>query len=437
MQAAAAGTAGITLGARPLIAAESTGQAKPALLGGEPMHTGGYPSWPQIEDNDRQLVAEALEARGWCRLGGKYVGEFEEKFRELLGAKYCLAVSSGTSSLIASMNALDIGPGDEVLVPPYTFVATINIVLMQHALPILIDSDRQSFQMDAGKIEDAITENTRCILPVHLGGLPADLDTILALGKKHNIPVVEDACQAHLAEWHGKKVGTWGATGCFSFQVSKNLSSGEGGVVATNDEELMGKLYPFHTAGSPWGKFTDEKYARSATNIRMTEFQGALLCAQLSRLEAQSKIRSDNGDYLNQRLEAIPGIHPAKMYPGGTRNAYHLYMFRFDSEAFDGMTRARFMQALNAEGVPCYGGYGPMTKAAYIKNTVNSRGFLRVYGEKRIKEYCEQLSCPENDRLCEEAVWFGQNMLLGSREEMDQIADAIEKIHKHAGELKA
>src|SRR6185369_2227150 len=207
---------------------------KPALLGGAPVRDHRFSSWPQIRDNDEKAWADVLRSGRWNRTGGgKYVAQFEEAWAARLGSKFCLATANGTSALVIALAALDIGPGDEGLVPAYTFVATVNAVLMHHAMPVFVDTDPETFQMDARKIEAAITERTRLILPAHIGGSVVDMDTTLAVAKKHKLPVLEDACQAHLAEWRGRKVSTLGDLGCFSFQASKNLNSGEGGALLT------------------------------------------------------------------------------------------------------------------------------------------------------------------------------------------------------------
>ena len=185
----------------------------------------------------------------WFRGSGKAVSRFEDAYEKLTGAKHCLATASGTAALYTALGALDVGPGDEVIIPPYTFVATYNVVVLNYALPVFVDSDLESFQIDANKIEAAITKDTKAIMPVHIGGYPADLDKILDVAGKHKIPVIEDACQAHLAEWRGRKVGTWGLAGCFSFQASKNLNSGEGGAVLTNDDQFAEVCYNFHNQG--------------------------------------------------------------------------------------------------------------------------------------------------------------------------------------------
>ncbi|NUM53244.1 MAG: DegT/DnrJ/EryC1/StrS family aminotransferase [Candidatus Hydrogenedentes bacterium] len=412
--------------------------SKPALLGGTPVRAEPFPSWPVHDPAEEERWLDVARKKGWYRFAGQttYVAEFEKMFAEMMGAPYCLAVNSGTSSLIASMNMLDVGPGDEVIVPPYTFSATINVVLLQHALPVFVDTDIDTFQIDATKIEAAITENTRCILPVHLGGAAYDVDAVTKIADAKAIAVVEDACQSHLAEWRGKKVGTLGKTGCFSFQVTKNISAGDGGAMLTNDEELYHQAYAFHSNGRAFpGKPSPGVYFRNGANLRMTEFQGAILLGQLERVEAQSKVRETNAQRLTARLERVPGLAPAKMYGGCTRNAYHLYMFRYDGEKFGGLSREGFIKALRAEGIPCSGGYSKLNKEQYIRDRVTSRTYIKTYGQQRIDDYLARIECPQNDKLTEQAVWFTQNMLLGPESDMDQIADAIEKIHANAKEL--
>ena len=414
--------------------ASSTANGRPALMGGTPVRSQPFPSWPVITTKDEQTWMEVFRSKRWNRLNGTYVDQFEKTWAERLGARHCVATSSGTSALVTSVNALEIGPGDEVIVPPYTFVATINPVLLQHALPVFVDSDRETFQIDARKIEAAITKRTRCILPVHLGGASADLDTILSVAKNNQIPVLEDACQSHLGEWRGRKVGTWGDLGCFSFQASKNLNSGEGGAIVGNDGRLMEVARSFHNQGraTPDAGFA---WARNGDNRRLTEFQGALLLAQLERLEEQSRTRETNAAYLTKLLREIPGIQPARMLEGCTRNAYHLYMFRYDSARFSELPRQRFLKALQAEGVPCSPGYSPLNKEPFLKQTLNSRGFRYIYSEKEVKALEERNVCPENDKLCQEAVWLTQNMLLGSKADMEQIAEAVRKVQKQSALL--
>jgi dTDP-4-amino-4,6-dideoxygalactose transaminase len=424
--AASAGTA--------VAAAYPNAGEKLALQGGTPVRKAPFPSWPLIRDNDEKTWMEVLRKGKWNRLNGNYAKQFEETWARTLGAKHCLATANGTSALLTSLNALDVGPGDEVIVPPYTFVATINVVLVQHALPVFVDTDRETSQIDARKIEAAITPRTRCILPVHIGGSAADLDTILAVAKKHNLPVLEDACQAHLGEWRGKKLSTLGDLGCFSFQASKNLNSGEGGAILTSRDDLLERCWSFHNNGRAHQRAAFS-YVRNGCNLRLTEFQAALLLEQLTRLEEQSRVREQNAAYLSSMLREIPGITPARMYEGCTRNGYHLYMLRYDKTRFADVPRAKFLAALRAEGIPCSGGYSPLYQEPFLKNTLQSRAYRAIYSAKQLQEYEERIHCPENDRLCEEAVWMTQTMLLGSRQDMEQIAEAFRKVHRLAAHL--
>jgi dTDP-4-amino-4,6-dideoxygalactose transaminase len=416
------------------LAADSAGD-RPAILGGTKAHPAPFPSWPVFDQIEERATLDTLRSGKWYRGNGKNVARFEEAYAQLTGSRTCLATANGTSALITSLNAMGIEPGDEVIVPPYTFIATVNAVLKQYALPIFVDTDPGTFQMDAQKLEAAITPRTRAIIPVHLGGNVCDLAAILPIAARHSVPVLEDACQAHLAEWRGRKVGTFGLAGCFSFQASKNLNSGEGGAILTDNEELRERCYTFHNNGSgsrPTGNFA---YTSTGCNLRMPEFQAALLLAQMTRIEAQAKTRAENASYLTSMLKEIPGIAPARMYDGCTRNAYHLYMFRYLKQHFAGLPRSAFLKALAAEGVPASGGYRPLNTQPFLKDTLHRRGYQRIFSSKEIAMWEERNRCPANDGLCEEAVWFVQTMLLAPRQSMEQIAEAIRKIQKHAGEL--
>jgi dTDP-4-amino-4,6-dideoxygalactose transaminase len=430
----AAGAAGAPAARRSL---GSQAAGRPAALGGAPVRTTPFPSWPVRDAAEEQALTGVVRSGRWNR--GPEVERFESEYARLTGSPHCLATANGTSALLATLASLGVGPGDEVIVPPYTFVATINVVLLLHALPVFVDTDLDTFQIDAGKVASAMTGRTRVVMPVHLGGNAADLDVILPAAAARGVPVVEDACQAHLAEWKGRKVGTWGRAGCFSFQASKNLNCAEGGAILTGDAGLLEACYRFHnnsrgraTAGS-----TDFSYRGVGANLRLTEFQAAMLLAQMTRLERQARTRDANAAYLTRLLREIEGVVPARSYEGCTRNAYHLYMFRYDQSAFGGdLTRDGFLKALRAEGVPASGGYSPLPAEPSVVETLRGRGYERIYGKAELARLAERNRCPQNERLCREAVWLTQTMLLGPRGDMDQIADAIRKIRRHASALR-
>ncbi len=408
----------------------------PALLGGARAHPGPFPNWPIYDQREEDALRETLASRKWLRVSGENVNHFEQEYARALGAKGCVATCNGTSALLISLKAHGVGPGDEVIVPPYTFIATVNAVLMLHALPVFVDTDPATAQMDASKIEAAMTDRTAAILPVHLGGSACDLDAILALAARRKVPVVEDACQAHFGEWRNRKLGSFGSTGCFSFQATKNMVCGEGGALVSNDEALLDRCFALHSHGRERRiSGYDFTYRMSGANLRMDEFHAALARVQLSRLESQCAVRDANAKYLTALLREIPGIRPLEMYANCTRNAWHLYIFRYDPAAFSGLPRAKFLRALAAEGITASAGYTPLNRAPFLRNTLESGKFPRLVPKSRLAVWDERNQCPANDKLCSEAVWFTHSMLLASRADMEQIAEAIQKLRRHATSL--
>ncbi len=385
-------------------------------------------SWPVWDDSDAAGLLEVLNSGHWGRGNGDRVAEFEEQWRETMQAQHCVATSSGTTALMTALGALNIGPGDEVILPPYTFVATFNVITDYFALPVFVDSDLESMQIDANKIAGAVTDNTKLLLPVHIGGTPADLDTIGRVAQQKNVPLIEDACQAPLAVWRGQPVGTHGLGGCFSFQASKNLTAGEGGAVLTNDADFAGRCYDFH---APGGRRASGTYGRGA-NFRMTEFQGNLLLTQLARFEAQAKVREENARYLSEMLSEIPGIQPAKLDDGCDRSGWHLYMFHYDAEAFGGRSRATFLAQLRQAGVSASGGYTALNQSKHVLDLADNPHYQKIYGSDFMANWADRNACPVNDQLCQQAVWFTQAVLLGKRGDMERIAAAIDQVRRAA-----
>jgi dTDP-4-amino-4,6-dideoxygalactose transaminase len=407
----------------------------PAILGGKPARTGGVPSWPLFDGTEEKALLDVVRSGKWNRGNARCVERFEAEYARLTGARACLAMVNGTNALFTSLNMLGIEPGDEVLVAPYTFVATVSAIIRQHALPVFLDSDIDSFQMDPKSIEPLVNERTKAIIPVHLGGNAVDMDGVLAAARKHKLAVIEDACQAWIAQWKGQNVGRLGDCGCFSFQATKNLNCGEGGAIISDNEDFIERCYGFHTQGRMRKLSSEFAYNMSGTNLRMTEFQAAILLSQLTRLEEQSRRRETNAAYLTSLLREIPGIVPAKIYQGCTRNAYHLYLFRYQADHFAGLPREKFLKALQAEGVGAADGYGPLNRSAFLKTTFQSRGFRRLFPPERFTRWEEQNLTPANDRLCKEGCWLGQAHLLTERSDMERIAEAVRKIQKHAAEV--
>lgn len=395
--------------------------AKPASnLAGKP--------WPVWNETDQQGLVDVLNSGQWGRLGGRRVKEFEEALQTQMQARFCVATSSGTTALLTALGALNIGPGDQVIMPPYTFVATFNAITSSYALPVFVDSDLESFQIDASKIAAAMTDQTRLLLPVHIGGTPCNLDEISRVAEAHKVPFVEDACQAPFAMWRGRPVGTHGIGGCFSFQASKNLTSGEGGAVVTNDEDFAHRCYNYHTPGGP----RPAPSSGRGSNHRLTEFQGTVLLTQLARVAQQAKLRDENAAYLSDMLSKIPGITPAKWYEGCERSAWHLYMFRYDAAQFNGMSREDFLRELRKHDISGSSGYTSLNKTPHVLALVKNPHYQRLYGKDFMVQWAEKNHCPVNDQLCEQAVWFSQYTLLESRSQMERIASSIAAIQRSA-----
>lgn len=396
-----------------------------AINGGSPFRATPYPIWPVYDENEEKALLRVLESRQWGTLGPE-VHAFEEDLAGYLGSRRAVTVSNGTVSLEIILRALGIGHGDEVIIPPYTFVATATAVLMAGATPVFADIDPATNNMDPLKAAEAISSRTKAIIPVHIAGIPADMDAFSALATKHNIALIEDAAQAHGSEWKGRKVGSLGTAGSFSFQLSKNMSAGEGGAIVTDDDELAERIWSIHHIGRKKDGLWYGHYVLSG-NYRMTDWQAAILRQQLKRLDGQIDVRERNVSYLNGIIGDIEGITPFGRDARATKITHHLYMFRYDSKAFGGLAKNRFVEALCAEGIPAHAGYTPIQKQPLFETDE----------VKRITSGVDYFSVklPEADRACEQTVWITQNALLGTEKDMDDIKSSILKIQENRGEL--
>ncbi|MCR4411062.1 MAG: DegT/DnrJ/EryC1/StrS family aminotransferase [Thermoguttaceae bacterium] len=436
VQAAAGSAALAWLGSGQAPTLFSAEAAKPALLGGTPVHQGGWPGWPGWRTAWESPILDVLRSGHWSSAGGGgRAAEFEAAYAKLLGAAGCVATASGTTALLTALHVMGVDAGDEVIVSPYTFIATYNVVLMHKALPVFADTDPATLTMDPASIESRITDRTRAILPVHIYGMPCDMDPINAIAKKHNLAVVEDACQAWLAEYKGRKCGTLGDLGCFSFQNSKHIASGEGGAVTGNRVELVDRCHAFHDCGRAHGTFKGRGCFSRGSNFRMTHYQAALLLQQIDKLVTETQRRRENADYLTAGLKQIPGIQPARL-PENSRAVWHLYPFRYDPAEFHGLSRDKFMRALSAEGVPCGGGYHEQYYDGLLDEAINSRGFKRLFSAERLKAYRESFrELSGNRTVCQTTVGLFNTLLLSERSAMDHIIEAVRKIHAHSAAL--
>ena len=403
-----------------------------AINGASPVRTESFPAWPMNLEASARAASETIRLGKWGRNHGEKVRSFEKRFAMFQQTAHGIAVSNGTTALCLALQAAGIEPGDEVIVPAYTFIASASAIVMSNAIPVFVDIDPDTYNLDPRLVEQAVTPRTRAVVAVHFAGLPADMDRLGEIANRHGLAVIEDAAQAHGARWGGQGVGGIGAMGAFSFQSSKNLNAGEGGIVLTNDDGLAEAARSLADCGHVPSEPRYNHY-RVAGNHRMTEMQGALLLVQMEYLEAQASKRHENGDYLTERFGNIDGILPVSRPAKADRHARHLYLFRYNDEAFRGIPKSRFIEALRAEGIPASPGYSiPLYKQPVFRE----RNY-GIYQSKALSaiEFGE-MNLPVTERACSsESVWFTQNVLLGNRGDMDDIVRAVAKIGDHRDEL--
>lgn len=406
---------------------------KLAISGGNKVRMKPFPGWPVWDETDCNGLVEVCRSGQWWSVGGTKVKEFEEKFAAYHDCKHGVCVPNGTIALLVALKAVGVGYGDEVIVTPYTFIASASSILQANAVPVFVDIDPDTYNIDPAGIEAAVTDKTKAIMAVHIAGLPADMDAILEIARRRNLYVVEDCAQAHAAEWRGKKVGGLGDVAAFSFQASKNLTAGEGGIVTTNNDEIADNAWSIHNVGRvKGGAWYDHPVMGS--NYRMTEFQASILLTQMPRLQEQTARRNANALYLTERLRAIDGIRPLLRDKRVTSHAYHLYIFRYDEDVV-GVPRGKFLEALNAEGIPCSSGYEPLYRSGMFAVDPTSCPVGCPYYGREV-DYAS-MRLPNVERACDrESVWLFQSMFTGDETDMDDIATAVGKVVSNASELK-
>lgn len=410
---------------------------KLAITGGKPLRKTPFTQWPFGGKEEMAALADVLKSTKWGGqpFPGKHSTLFQNKFAKLHTAKYAQCVNTGTVAIQAALKAVGVMPGDEVIVPAYTWEGTVGPVLLLNAVPVFVDVDPDTYCLDAKLIEKAITPKTKAILPVHLGMRFADMDEILRIAGKHNLKVVEDCAHVHGGMWKGKGAGSMGDLGAFSFQSSKLITCGEGGVVITNTLEYMELVQSYINAGR--ASLTDQFKRRIiGFNYRLGEFQAAVLGPQLNRLPSQSKVRDKNMAYLEKRLKGTPGIGLLKPDPRITRKAPYGYVLKYFAEEAKGIPRAAFVAALQLEGIPCDGlFYEPVYKSSLFP--VQAADFPALSWGGKTLDLRSMYSCPESEKAgYHEAVWFMHQMFLGSKKDVDTIADGIHKVLENIEELR-
>ena len=403
-----------------------------ALLGGKKAKKKPFPVWPQYDEKERRALNEVLESRVWWRTPGTKTLEFEQAFAQFHGARHGIAVTNGTAALEVTMASLGIGPGDEVILPDFTFVATASAVLFANALPVLVDVDPDTYCIDPDLAEAAITPRTKAIIAVHMGGHPADLDRLQKLAKSKGLALIEDSAHAHATEWRGKRIGTFGVAGSFSFQSSKLITAGEGGIIITNDDKFERQARSVHDCGRMPGEWFYSHFIYGS-NYRLSEWQGAILNVQLSRLDEQTRLRHQNSRLLDRLLGDVPGITPQELDARCTRNGQYAYIFHVNKKEFAGISTERFIAAMNAEGVPNQASYPPLHELHMFRNGEYRK---RLCGNQAGEKHAFlQSQFPATQKAAWETVWIPQPALLGDEEDTHEIAAALRKIQAHAREL--
>jgi dTDP-4-amino-4,6-dideoxygalactose transaminase len=411
---------------------------KLAITGGNALRKQPFTRWPRATEREAQLLKEVLDSSLWGGqpFPGKWATEFGKQFAALHTVKYAQCVNTGTVAIQAALKAIDLQPGDQVIVPAYTWEGTVGPVLLVNAIPVFVDVDPETYCLDAKLIEKAITPKTKAILPVHLGMRFADMDEILRIAKRHGIKVIEDCAHAHGGMWKGQGAGSMGDLGAFSFQSSKLITSGEGGCVVSNHLEYMEKVQSYINAGR--ASVSDQFHHRMiGFNYRLGEFQAAVLAAQVERLPQEAKIREENIQYFESSLGPIKAIRLLKPEPRITRLAPYGYVLKYIEQEAEGIPRAAFVAALQLEGIPCDGlFYEPVYKSSLFP--VKSSDFPALsWGRQTPLELRDMYSCPESERAAyQEAIWFMHQLFLGDRNDVDSMVQAIDKVLQNLGELR-
>jgi len=422
----------------PVMGSTSKNSGKLALLGGTPVRVKSWPKWPAMIADDKlvESLMKTTKSGIWSRIQSPTgtVATFEKEYARLMGTQLCIGTGSGTQALATSVEAMDFGPGDEIITSPYSDFGTVSAILTSRALPVLVDLDRDSFQLDPDEIEKKINKNTKAIIPVHIMGMPCNMEKIMALAKKHNLKVIEDACQANFSRYQGKQIGTIGDLGCYSFQASKQISCGEGGAIIGNDVDLMDRCFTVQNHG------TNKKGSNVTIGpkYRMNEFEGAVLMGQIAGAKERFERRNSNAAYLDSKLKGFKGLVPQKKYEGTESSGYYKYAMSYRKEHFNNADRGKFLKAVAAEGINLspYIARG-FHSEPWIDEILALREYKAMYSASRLKRYKEEMTMPICDLVCNEemVVLEGVASLLGTTQDMDDVINAIMKVYENRDKL--
>lgn len=398
---------------------------KLAILGAESFRTKPFPLYPTYGKEEEEAILRVLRSNALCAQVGNEVKSFEQAFAEYHKCSYAVAVSSGTTALQVALAAAGVGVGDEVIVPPYTFLATATSVVSQNAIPVFADIETTSLGLDPDAVRKKITSRTKAIIPVCMNGYPCDMESILKIAEKHNLVVIEDCSHAHGAEYRGRKIGTLGHMGAFSFQHKKNMSLGEGGIIITGDSNYDREMRKIRS-------FSD---APISYNYRMTELHAAIGKVRLAKLDSMNEIRQANAAILDQELKGIDGIKPLQVQKN-CKGVYYNYILRYSKQEL-GVPRAIFIKAVNAEGIPLVSGYTPLHHHPVFKRQ-NAFGHgcpFRCPLYKGLVDYSKE-SFPVTEQTCYTINLEVKIHPQCTEKDMLDIAHAIRKVIENIKELK-
>ncbi|MER6523692.1 DegT/DnrJ/EryC1/StrS family aminotransferase [Streptomyces sp. NPDC001508] len=393
-----------------------------ALHGGERLRTKPFPQWPPVPtEGERAALLEVLDSGVWGSRDGTRGVEFARRFAERHGVRFGVTVANATLGLFAALRAAGVRRGDEVIIPPYTFVATATAVLLAGAVPVFADIDSDSMLISPESIARRVTPKTSAVMPVHLGGAVADVDAIRAVIPPH-VKIIEDAAQALGAALRDRPAGSLGDLAVFSFQSSKNITAGEGGIIVTDDEELHEAAWSVANVGRRRGGGWYE-HPRVGWNLRLTEFQSALLIGQLERLDESNARRTRATHHLAALFgEKVPGARILPDPDSTTSHGRYLAVIRFEPAVFGGVTTQSLSEMLRAEGIPASAGYPLLHRDRAIRDEALS-----------ISPDAAAQDCPVAEAVCPLTVWLPQNVLLADESDLADITDAFAKIQAALG----
>ncbi|MCX6080988.1 MAG: DegT/DnrJ/EryC1/StrS family aminotransferase [Chloroflexi bacterium] len=410
-----------------------------AILGGEKTRTDPYPEWPVWDQRDIDAVTDVIKSGRWggFPFPGPKTAELAKKFAEMQGGGYAVPMANGTITLEVALRAAEIGWGDEVIVPAYTFQATASAPMAAGAIPVIVDVDQNNYCLDPKAVEKAITPKTKAIIPVHLGSNMTDMDAIMELANKYNLIVIEDCAHAHGARWRGQGAGTIGHFGSFSMQSSKTLTTGEGGILLCRTPEMAAKAASIIDCGRPHalggGPEDDTMDFQVGGNFRLSEISAALALVGIERFPAQARQREEMAAYMDEALSEIPGVRVLKRDPRHTTRSFYRYIFAITPEEF-GVEHDVLCAAMDAEGIECWVGYEAMHNYQLFQPQKSKLAVPNAY-----PQYFKfsEMNLPEATRACEhEAVWVDEAIFRCGPKGVDDAVAAIKKIQANSAELK-